>query len=55
MLYLELLKALHGILIESLLFYQKLRNYLEAIGIKVNPYDPCVANNMIRDKQMTIT
>ena len=28
---------------------------LEYIGFKVNPYDPCVDNNMIRDKQLTIT
>ena len=28
---------------------------LEAIGFKVNPYDPCVSNNMIRDKKMKIT
>ena len=41
-------------LISSLLFYQKLSKDLESIGFKVNPYDPCVANNMIRDKQMKI-
>ena len=42
-------------LIASLLFYRKLRKDMESIGFKVNPYDPCVSNNMIRDKKMTIT
>ena len=54
MLYLELLKALCGMLIASLIFYQKLRKGLEAICFKVNPYDPLVANIKICDKQMTI-
>ena len=27
---------------------------MEAIGFKVNPYDNCMANKMVRDKQMTI-
>ena len=42
-------------LISSLLFHQKLRNHLEAIGFKVNTYGPCVAKKKICDKQMTIT
>ena len=49
MLYLELLKSLYGMLIASLLFYHNLRKDIEAIGFKINPYDPCVANKMIRD------
>ena len=28
---------------------------LESIGFKVNIYDPCMANKMIRDKQITVT
>ena len=39
-------------LIVSLLFYQNLRKDIKAIGFKVNTYVSCVANNMIRDKQM---
>ena len=49
------MKVLYGILISSLLVYQKLRKDIEAICFKVNPYDSSVANNMIRDKQITIT
>jgi hypothetical protein len=54
-LYVEVLKALYGMLEAALLFYKKLRNDLETIGFKVNPYDPCVANRMIDQKQHTIT
>ena len=50
-LYLELLKELYGMLIASLLLYQKLGKDLESNGFKVNTYDPCVSNNMIRDKK----
>ena len=42
-------------LIVSLIFYQKLRKDMEAIGFIVNFYDPYVANNMVHYKQMTIT
>ena len=27
---------------------------LEAYGFRINPYDPCVANNMIGGKQLTV-
>ena len=50
--YLKLLKSLDGLLIASLLFYQNLRKDLGAIGFRVNSCDPCVANKMVRDKQM---
>ena len=55
LLYLELFKSLYGMLISSLLFYQKLRKDMEAIGFKLNPYNPCVAKKSIRNKQITIT
>ncbi len=38
----------------ALLFYRKLVADLTSIGFDINPYDPCVANKMIDDKQMTI-
>jgi hypothetical protein len=43
-LYVEVLKAIYGMLQSSLLFYKKLRKDLLEIGFIVNPYDPCVAN-----------
>ena len=54
MLYLEVLKALYGMLQSSLLWYKKLRQDLESQGFVINPYDPCVANKMVRGKQMTV-
>ena len=50
MLYLQLSKALNGMLRAALLFYKRLRSDFENMGFKVNPYDPCVASS----KQMTI-
>ena len=49
------MKSKYGMLVASLLFYQKLGGNIKSVGFKVNPYDPCVANNMICDKQMAIT
>ena len=37
-----------------LLFYKKLRNDLESEGFKINPYNPCVANEIINGSQMMI-
>ena len=54
-LYLRLLNALYGTLKAALLFYQKLVKDLEAEGFELNPYDLCVANKMINNKQMTLT
>jgi hypothetical protein len=54
-LYVEMLKALYGMLQSSLLYYKKFCKDLEEIGFKVNPYDPCVANRMINGKQHTVT
>ena len=39
----------------ALWFYKKLKVDLEAYGFTINPYNPCVANAMIRGKQMTVT
>ena len=48
------LKAIYGMLHSSLLFYKKWRGDLEGAGFVVNPYDPCVANRMVRGKQFTV-
>ena len=54
LLYVKLLKALHGLMETSLMFYQNLRKYLEDQGFEVNPYDFCVANKMTDGSQFTI-
>jgi hypothetical protein len=39
----------------SLLFYRKLRKELEEYGFVVSPYDPCVANKYVGDReQLTV-
>ena len=53
-LYVVVLKALYGMRIAAVLWYQKFRKDLEGIGFVFNPYDPCVANRTINGKQQTI-
>ena len=53
-LYVWLQKALYGCLKSALFFYEKQVGYLEACGFRINTYDPCVANNMIGGKQLTV-
>jgi hypothetical protein len=53
-LYLQVNKAIYGMLQSSLLFYKKFKKDLESIGFEINPYDPCVANRIINGKQHTV-
>jgi hypothetical protein len=53
-LYVQLKKAVYGMMKSALLFYRKLVADLLLIGFTINPYDPCVANKTIKGKQMTI-
>jgi hypothetical protein len=53
-LYVELLKALHGTLKAALLFWKMLSSKLVEWGYEINPYDWCVANKMVDGKQCTI-
>jgi hypothetical protein len=47
-------KALYGMIQSSLLFYNQFIEDVKKIGFKINPYDPCVGNRMVNDKQHTI-
>ena len=53
-LYVRMQKALYSCLKSALLFYKKLVGGLEAYGFRINPCDPCVANNMVGGKQITV-
>ena len=53
-LYVHLLNALYGIMKAALLYYEHFVRDITAIGFKLNPYDPCVANKIVRGKQLTI-
>jgi len=50
LLYLEMHKALYGMLVASLLYYKKFREDISTIGFKINPYDVCVANRVTHTK-----
>ena len=54
MIYVEVLKAIYGMLQAALLWYKQFRADLEAIGFQFNKYDPCVANKMVEGKQHTV-
>ena len=54
MLYVRLNKALYGMLQAALLFYKKIRGWLEDSRFEVNLYDPCVANKIVEGSQITI-
>ena len=53
-LYVQVLRAIYGMLTASLLWYLKFRKDLEGIGFKFNPYDPCIANRMKVGAQHTV-
>ena len=53
-LYVKLWKALYGCLKTGLLVYEKLVGDFEGIGFKVNLYDACVANAVIKVQQLKI-
>jgi hypothetical protein len=46
-LYIKMQKATYMLLRSALLLYKKLVADLERIGVKLNPYDPCVANKEV--------
>jgi len=52
--YVKVLRAIYGMLQSSLLWYNQFRSDLEQLGFVFNPYDPCVANKMVNEKQQTI-
>ena len=51
--YMRVKKALYGMLLASIPYYQKFRSDVESIGHEVNPCDICVANKYIDKKQHT--
>ena len=53
-LYVQVIRAIYGMLEAALLWYKKFRKELEATGFKFNPYDPCVANRQEKGSQHTL-
>ncbi|CAJ1945741.1 unnamed protein product [Cylindrotheca closterium] len=52
--YVRVLRGIYGMLQSSLLFYNQFRSDLEAKGFVFNPYDLCVDNKVVNEKQQTI-
>lgn len=50
----KLNKAVYGILLETILFHEKLITQLHNWDFIMNPYDNCTLNNMVNRKQLKI-
>ena len=55
LLYVQMLKALYGMMKASIFYYNKFRKDLEGEGCIVNPLGLCVANKIINGKQHIVT
>ena len=55
--YVVVLQALYGMLISALLWYKKFCSDLEGIRFIFNPYNPCIANRIVKknNKQFVST
>ncbi|KAL7572191.1 hypothetical protein ACA910_005538 [Epithemia clementina (nom. ined.)] len=53
-LYVQLTRALYGCITSALLWYELFASTFQEQGFTLNPYDPCVANRLINDKQCTV-
>ena len=53
-LYVQILWAIYWCIESAMLWYNLYTDTLKDMGFKVNPYDYCVANKMINNKQYTI-
>ena len=54
MIILEWMNAIYGTMVDRLLYYKKFVKKLKNTGFQINPYDPCVSNFLVKDKQKTI-
>ena len=53
--YVEILKALCGMIMSSSLFHRHFRKNLESVGFKTNLYEICVANQIVGDSQQKVS
>ena len=53
-LYVQVLKAIYGMIESALRWYELFTGTLCGMGFKLNPYDRCVANKMIEGSQCTV-
>ena len=50
----QCLKAVYGTMVAALLYYKKFVKSLMKQGYKINPYDGCMADKVVKGKQVTI-
>ncbi len=50
----QCLNAVYGTMVAVLLYYRKFMNSLTKQGYKINPYNECIANKVVKRKQVTI-
>ena len=53
-LYVEELNSLYGIMKTALILYINFFENLKSIGFRLNPYNPCVANNIVYGAHPTV-
>jgi hypothetical protein len=53
-LYVQVMRAIYGMLEAAILWYKKFQGELKQKGFKFNPYDPCVANRTENGSQHTL-
>jgi hypothetical protein len=53
-LYVQVVRALYGMLVASLVWYRQFKLDLETVGFHFNPYDPCIANRKVNGSTHTI-
>ena len=53
-LYVQVLRGLYDMLYSGIVWYKKLQKDLEGNSYVFNPFDPCVANKIVRHKRHTI-
>ena len=51
-LYVHITQAIYRMLVSAMLFNHKLTKAL--LSFKLNPYDPCVVNQMVNSEQLTV-
>ena len=54
MLYVRTLNDIYGIMKAAVLFYKNFVGDLMTIGFDLNPYNPCIAKNIVNGKQLTL-
>jgi hypothetical protein len=50
----QCLNAVYGTMVAALLYYEKFVKSLTKQGYKINPYDGCVANKVVKGKQVMV-